>query len=256
MRASDVHANFYNGNPTNDNTIDRVLYSEAYGNTIWNDLVNQGLISPSAIGSYHQLQVVEYGNMHYRPAIQIGLGFRYDYDNQWGWLAHFDYSKLHAVGAFNLSSTNGTGILSNVGQYVTCAIAGAEERIYIDFGLSKKVRLENGFDLGFEFGASMNNTKVESNDMQIAGATYSILDRWNGESPSIYGYTYEYINQGGVGFGGFGSVNYSLTLPNHSAITAGYTLYYTKINLSKYESMGLQHMLFLRFDMNDFSFFD
>ena len=113
--ADDVTANFYSGRPGNANTIDLVLHSETYGYQIWYDLKTAGLIS-SAVGSKDELKVVEYPEMYYRIALQYGFGFRYDYSSGFGWLLRFDITKAEAIGAFNLSSTNGTGILSHNGQ--------------------------------------------------------------------------------------------------------------------------------------------
>ncbi|MBR4175976.1 MAG: hypothetical protein IKQ53_01035 [Bacteroidales bacterium] len=45
MRPGNFHANFYNGNPRNVNTLQRILYSETYGNSIWNNLTTQNLLA-------------------------------------------------------------------------------------------------------------------------------------------------------------------------------------------------------------------
>ncbi len=98
MRPGNFHANFYNGNPRNVNTLQRILYSETYGNSIWNNLTTQNLIG-SSVANYNQITVAEYGDMYYRMAFQLGMGFRYDYENTgWGWQVKFDYAKLHAQG--------------------------------------------------------------------------------------------------------------------------------------------------------------
>lgn len=249
------HANFYRGIETNANTIDRVMHSELYGTQIWTDLTEQNLIS-SAVANYQQLTVAEYGDMRYRMAIQVGMGFRYDYGNGWGWLLRFDYAKLNAYGAFLISARNNTGVLTNQGQYVQCAVSGQEKRINIDCGISRKFRLNNGFDIGLEVGAQLNNTKVVANDIQIAGRTYSILDVWGGEYPGVNSYSYEYINQGGVGYGGFVTLNFGLTLPSYSALTLAYTCYYNQITLEGYTAFAPQHLITLRFDLSGYHFFD
>lgn len=253
MFPSDRTANFYNGSEGNANTIYRVLHSERYGYPIWLALTDQNLIS-DAIGSYSQLAVAEYGDMNYRVGVQLQFGFRYDYAQGWGWLLKFDYTKLLATGAFLIDATNGTGILSNSGRYITCPIEGEEKRIFIDAGLSKRFRLDNGFDIGVEGGVNISNVKVESNDIQVANTVYNILDLWNGQSPSSYTQDYEYINQGGLGVGGFATVDFGLTLPDLTALTMGYTCYYTKINLQGYSQHAFQHLLFLRVDINNFDF--
>lgn len=253
MDASDRTANFYSGREGNANTVNRILHSQMYGPQIWTDLTELDLIS-SAIGSYQQLQVAEYGNMFYRLAVQLSLGVRYDYDNGFGWLVHFDYARLNALGAFLISSDNGTGILSNRDQYVRCGIAGQEKRIYIDLGLNRQFRLPNGLGLALQLGATAVNTSVHANDIQVAGTSYSILDVWNGHTPDAYSQMYPYVNQGGIGIGAFAGVSLGYTMDNFDAISLGYTFRYDKINLLGYELYCPQHLLTLRMDVANFSF--
>lgn len=257
--ANKKQAEFYSGRDGNANTISRILYSESYGNQIWDTLVNGGYISPSDIQNYDQLKVVEYGAMHYKLTYQIGLGIRYDWASGWGALLRFDYSKLTAVGAFNLSSTNGTGILQNVNQYIQCPIGGVENRINIDFGLAKRFYLNESFALEVDLGVNLNNLKVKESAMEIAGRSYSILDIWGGNSPSSYTGSYEYINQGGVGFGGFAGIALCYIIPGENSvgtIDLGYNCHYEKLNLQQYTGFAFQHAIFLRFNLNTFSFFD
>lgn len=251
--ADGVNANFYSGRPGNANTIDRVLHSETYGTRIWNDLKNDGWIS-DAISSYNQLQVVEQAEMYYKTSYQFGLGLRYDYSNGFGWLLRFDLMRLTAAGVFNLSSNNGTGILSGNHQYIPCAIMGKEDRINIDLALCKTVDLGGNLCFELDLGLNLNNAKVKDNIMEIDGGTYSILDVWNGQSPSSYTGSYEYINQGGLGWGVFMSGLVGYRIPTVGAIKAGYTCYHSKTNLKGYEAMGWHHSVFVRFEINNFSF--
>ncbi len=252
--ASDVNANFYSGRPENANTINRVLHSNSYGTQIWNDLRNDGLIS-SAIGSYSELQVIEYPEMYYRTSYNIGLGIRYDYASGFGWLLRFDMWRLEAIGAFNLSSNNGTGILSGNHQYIRCGMLGKEDRINIDLALTRTVDLGGNLCLELDLGLNLNNAKVKENLMEINGSTYSILDVWNGQSPSSSTGSYEYVNQGGLGWGVFMSGLVGYRIEGMGAIKAGYTCYHTKTTLKGYNSWGWHHSLFVRFEINNFSFF-
>ena len=251
--ADDITANFYSGRPENANTINRVLYSESYGYNIWYQLKEDGLIS-SAVGSKDELQVVEYGDMYYRTSLQYGLGIHYDYESGFGWLLRFDISRLEAQGAFNLSSTNGTGILTPNHQYIRCGLLGREDRINIDFAITRTVDLGGNLCLEIDLGASLNNTKVKENLMEIDGTNYSILDVWNGQSPSSYTGSYEYVNQGGLGWGVFmsGYVGYYMT--GLGSIKAGYTCHHSKTTLEGYSAAGWVHCLTVRFELNNFSF--
>jgi len=250
------HANFYNGQPSNVNNLTRILNSEAYGPTIWTHLTDQNLIG-SSIANYHQLTVAEYGKMYYRTALRYGVGLRYDFERHpWGWMAHFDYSKLNAVGVVLLNSGHNTSILSNVNAYVNCPIAGSEKRIFFDLGLFRKFPLRNGLSIEAALGGNINNTSVVSNDIMIGNLTYSILDVWDGEMPGATSYPYEYINQGGIGYGGFASLSFGITLPSHTALQVCYNFCYTQINLDGYEQFASHHTVSLVVALNNFSFFD
>lgn len=251
--ADKVTANFYNGSPENANTINRVLHSNTYGTQIWQTLVTQQLISPSAISNYSQLQVVEYGDMHYRISYQIGLGIRYDYASGFGWLLRFDIAKLNAIGAFNLSSNNGAGILGS-DPYIRCGILGQEDRINIDLALTRTVKLNSTLELELNLGASLINTKVQDNLMEVGGKAYSILDIWDGRTPDAGVGSYNYVNQGGIGYGVFMSAWLGYNIPSVGAIRAGYTCYQSKTVLEGYTAWGWQHMLGVRIEMNNFSF--
>ena len=255
FRPDNRHANFYNGSPSNVNTLERILYSETYGNQIWNNLTTQDLVG-DAVANYRQIKVAEYGDMYYRIAFQLGMGFRYDFErSNWAWQMKFDFAKLNSVGMVLLESGKGTVYLTNQDRYVDCPTAGTERRIFIDLGIIRKFKLRSGLDIELSLGADLNNTKVESSDIQIGGVTYSILDIWGGRSPSSYVASYDYINQGGIGYGGFASLAFGFTLPVGTAMTLSYTFYYNKVNLWRYESFAPHHAVKLNVAINNFSFF-
>lgn len=254
--ADDANANFYSGRENdNKNSINMVLHSNNYGTQIWNSLVNSQLIDANAISSYNQLQVVEYPEMYYRTSYQLGLGIRYDYSNGFGWLLRFDIWRLRALGAFNLSSTNGTGILSNNHQYIRCGMTGKEDRISIDFAITRTVDIGDNLCLEVDLGASVNNSRVKENLMEINGGSYSILNVWGGRTPDVGVGSYEYQNQGGLGWGVFMSGLIGYSIPGIGAIKAGYTCYHATANLEGYNLMGWHHSINLRFEINNFSFF-
>lgn len=249
-------ADFYSGKDGYPNKLKRVLKSELYGNQIWSSLVDQGLISPSAIQSYREFEVAEFPTMYYRLTYQLGVGFRYVYSNGWGWFARFDFSELTAAGQFMLSSNNGTGILGGH-QYVPCDIYGLEKRVMIDFAITKRIPLSQMLDLEVDAGVDINNTKVVENGMRIGGKNYSILDVWDGQSPYAGIGTYEYINQGAIGLGGFGAIALSYRVPM-GAFDFGYQYYYMQTKFRDFneeDCYAPQHTIFLRFNMNNFSFF-
>lgn len=250
--ADNYQANFYQGIPSNLNTIERILHSEQFGYYMWQDLTNQGLIS-SNIGNYRQLSIEEYGQMRYRLAIQLGMGMRYDFGRDWAWLLRFNYARLTAEGQFLLNSgRNNSVTLTNQDAYVVCPIMGKEKRILIDFGFSKRFALHDGQFLQADLGVSLNNTHVEANDILVAGRQYSILDVWGGQSPDAYTPAYDYLNQGGIGYGGFFTLAYGLRFPDGNSVLLHYTLYYSRTNLPGYTVFNPQNLFGLRFELAKF----
>ena len=253
--SSDATANFYSGRPTaTDKTggIYRIIHSNSYGHEIWQDLRTNRLIS-DAVGSEGEFIIAEYPQMYYRLSYQLGVGIRYDYESGFGWLLRFDLAKLRANGQWNLDATNGTGQLG-YDRYVPCGITGIEDRINIDFAITRSVALTDSLDLELDLGASLINTKVKDNLIIVNGHSYSILDRWNGNSPDVGVGSYEYINQGGIGYGFFASLLIGYQVPGLGALKIGYTCAQNRIVLQHYTAWGWHHSLGVRIEINNFSF--
>ena len=253
--SSDATANFYSGMPTaTDKTggIYRILHSNTYGHEIWQNLRTDRLIS-DAVGSELAFQVAEWPNMYYRLSYQIGVGIRYDYESGFGWLLRFDLAKLRAQGQWNLDATNGTGQLG-YDRYVPCGITGIEDRINIDLAITRSIALTKAVDLELDLGASLINTKVKDNIIIVNGHSYSILDRWNGNTPDVGVGSYEYINQGGIGYGFFASLLVGYQVPGIGALKIGYTCAQNRITLQNYTAWGWHHSLGVRIEINNFSF--
>ena len=252
--ASNTTADFYAGLPHNANTIERVLHSDTYGRPIWQSLVDQHLISPSSIGSHTALQVEEYPHMAYRLSLQYGLGVRYDYRSGFGWQLRFDIAQLQAIGAFNLGSSNGAGILGT-NQYIRCGMLGREDRITIDLSLCRRVDVGGNWSIEVDLGAQLLNTKVRENLMEVGGKAYSILDVWDGRTPDAGVGEYEYLNQGGIGYGVYAGVwlGYNVGV---GFLRLGYNCLQQYVNLEGYAAWGWQHAVGIRLEMNNFNLFE
>ena len=253
--SSDATANFYSGTPTATDKVGgiyRILKSNTYGREIWQNLRTERLIS-DAIGSEQDFIVAEYPHMHYRLSYQIGMGIRYDYESGFGWLLRFDLAKLRAQGQWNLDATNGTGQLG-YNRYVPCGISGIEDRINIDIAITRSVALTRALDLELDIGASLINTKVKDNIITVNGHTYSILDRWGGRTPDEGVGRYEYINQGGIGYGFFASVLVGYQVRGIGAFKIGYTCAQNRIVLQNHTAWGWHHSVGVRIEINNFSF--
>lgn len=255
--SSNNTANFYSGDTTATDKVGgirRILSSNTYGQEIWNNLKTDGYIT-DAVGDYRNLSVEEFPHMYYRISYQIGLGFRYDYESGFGWLLRFDLAKLRAQGQWLLSRDNGTGQLGS-DRYLRCGIVGQEDRINIDLALTHTVALTHALDLELNLGASLINTKVKDNIIIVNGHSYSILDRWGGRTPDVGIGSYEYINQGGIGYGFFASLLLGYQVQGIGALKIGYTCAQNRIVLQNYTSWGWHHSLGIRVEINNFNFFN
>lgn len=253
LMADSKQAAFYSGREDTPNRLYRVLRSEQYGNQIWTDLVDKGLISPSSVPSYSAFQVDEWATMDYKLAYQLGVAIRYGYNHGWGWRLGFDFAQLNATGQFLLSK----GVtMPGYDQYVVCGIYGKEKRILIDFAVTKRFKLTEKVGMELDLGFDLNNTKVSKNAMVIADRDYSILDVWGGQSPYTGAGSYEYVNQGGLGIGGLGAVMLSYDMKDYS-IDLAYTCYYMQTKFPGYnddDCYAFQHLVSLRFNLYRFSF--
>lgn len=252
--ASNNTANFYSGKEGNVNTIYRVMHSNTYGTQIYDYLTTQDYIS-DAVQNYSQLQVVEWPEMYYRTSYQIDFGLHYKYKSGLGWLLRFDLAKLTALGGFNVSTNNGTGILGGR-QYVPFNIMGREDRISIDLAITEQLELNRTTTLELDLGASLINTKVKKNMIGIDNKTWSIIDRWNGQTPDygVAAYDQE-ILQGGMGYGVFISALVGYQMPAVGAVKVGYTCAQSKTVLKGYTAWGWQHLLGVRVEMDNFDIF-
>lgn len=257
MFPSSKQAGFYSGRPENENTIRRVLYSQAYGPEIWSTLRDQGYLQ--GIGTYEEIKLADYPEMYYKIGYQIGLGLRYSYNGGWGWMLRAAYARLTAAGVFHLENRPGAGILTNKDQYITCGMYGLENRINIDLALTKRIPLSNNLQIEIALGIDLNNTKVKQNKMEIGGKYYNILNVW-GSSELYPGVgEYDYINQGGLGWGGFGSAAVSYAIKGIGSLDIGYTCYYTQTKFKGYNdgnAFAPQHIVYVRANIEKFSFWD
>jgi len=254
---SDRQSYFYDGRDERPNTIRRLMASPTYGEQIWNAIQNSDT-PMSGVGSYSEITIAEYPTMDFRLTYQIGLGIRYDYEAGWGWLLRFGYSRVTATGQFLINRTPAAGAMTNQGNYVVCDMFGQENRIFIDLGFDKRLRLGGGFELEIGAGVNVNNTKVQKQYMVVGGQVFSLLDVWGSDVVQVGAGTYEYQNQGKLGIGFFGSAALCYVVNGVGSIDLGYTLYRTQtryMGLDDADATALQHVVYLRMNLNNFSFF-
>jgi len=157
-------------------------------------------------------------NMHYSPALMIGLYAKYRYKNS-GFFLQFDFSKLTAKDVFTLSYYSSYIQMDSI---LTEPITGTEQRASIDLGYSYTFKSKSNVNPYIEFGVNLNSTKFGNNQIVIKGNTYSIAD------PRA---AIDNLNQGGIGFGGFAGSGIELVFNETVAIIPGFDFYVIKTKL-------------------------
>ena len=233
--ADRYHANFYNGADSNENKINFVLDNKYYRYEIRN-----------AIGDSFALVGMP-TNMKYDPAFCVGFSIKKKFNDHVGMFAQFNFARFKAKDFFTMkigAVPPGTTATENLRNY---PIWGKEDRINIDLGVSGEIKLADKIYGFLEGGLNINNTRVKENKISIENLEYSIIDVFNVKG-FIPGQTQENtIKQGGLGIGAFLSPGIQFRFNENVAIDLLGSIYYSKINLKKYDTFGLHYNVMLRF---------
>lgn len=239
----DYHpANFYNGNPENENSIDMVFNNYYYIQEIQNRL------------GYLIDTVTPYtlpGKVKYNPAMSVGFHFRYELAKNLAFFAQFTYVKLTASDAFLLHLRLPQNYSLDP-TYESCAIWGTEKRSMIDIGINRIFPLKDVMNLFVESGLHLNNTRVVENKIKIAGQDYSIVNIYGSQGyiPNAQQQTYE-VYQGGIGFGVFFTGGLKFVFNENLSVDPGVTFYWKEINLGNNDGFHPNFNPFIRFSFKN-----
>jgi hypothetical protein len=251
--ANNFSAQYYSGEPFNENNISYVL-----NNKYWYEEIQQELNSNRVYNTFDWLPPADYSSafaawksqydiqpgdkawwiyypleMKYDAAISPGFYAKYNFNNTTGVFLQSNYVELKTSGAFQLVIDTVT--YTSEPGFRTGFIRGKERRSTIDIGISKFYRTGEFTSIFIETGLHMNSTKVLESRIQIGKREYNIVDRYSsgGFVPNSNNYEYD-IYQGGIGFGIFLNGGLKFILNEQVSIDPGFSVYYKNLNLEGY----------------------
>lgn len=235
-------ADFYNGDPLNDNNVNFVLNNYYHVQEIQNRI---GYL----IDTVNPYSLPE--KMKYNTAMCIGFHFRYELAKNIAVFAQFNYVKLTASGIFLLNLHKPQNYSLDP-TYLECNIWGTEKRGMIDIGINRIFPLKEIMNLFVETGLHLNSTRVIENKIKIDGQDYSIVNIYGNQTYNSSGQqqTYE-VYQGGVGIGIFLSTGLKFVFNENLSVDPGLTFYWSEINLGKYDGFTPNFYPFVRFSFKN-----
>ncbi|MFH0865782.1 MAG: hypothetical protein V1904_06285 [Bacteroidota bacterium] len=177
--------------------------------------------------------------MHYSPAFLLGVYVKYTIENS-GIVMQFNFSRLKANDIFTISVDDPTNFSSDP-VYKQESIWGIEQRASIDLGYSYTFNPKSNYRPFVQFGANLTDTKYIDNKINIEGLEYSITN---------YYYSYQKIEQGGVGFGAFAGGGMNLIFSESISIMPTLNIYYTQAKMGELIKPRFNYTFFISVILN------
>jgi hypothetical protein len=238
-------ANFYNGNPSNLNSINLILSNYYYLQDIYrayNDTVSL----------YNGVEGLP-NNMKYTTNIMAGIYFESSIGRTGSLFIQFNFTQLTAKDAaiFKVGATSGSIAFPNL---IECPIWGKETRMNIDIGMTKRIPIIDKIDYYVGGGVNFNNTLVKENKIFIGNSEYSLINIY-GTIPYIPNTNMQIydVREGGIGFGAFLETGFKFKFGDLISVDPGVDIYWTKINFDGYKDFKPQFYPYIRFCFNKFA---
>jgi hypothetical protein len=177
--------------------------------------------------------------MKYNPSLLLGIYARYSIKN-FGFFMNFNMAKLKTKDVFTIQVLDSGNTLSQK-IYRQEVLTGSEQRSNIDLGITYAIPSKGKSKPYFELGCNISDTKYIDNKINIEGLDYSLTN---------YYYTYNKIEQGGIGMGIFGGAGIELNFNDYLTLDPGFNLYYTKIKLGNFNEFKLNSSVYVRLILN------
>lgn len=236
------HAAFYNGAPQNVNNINFVL-----DNYYWKENIKEILRTTVNRDSFMLSEYPQ--NMKYSVTMNVGFGFRYNYNPSWALNFQINVCKLTAKDFFTIEVFPAFDNQSK--SYLNYGIMGLESRTIIDLGLVRTFKTDKNIRPLLELGLNFNNTLVKEAYIVIEEQKFSTINIYGNRNyiPNSNNPEYQ-IRQGGIGFGAYGGAGLKWVFNNFLSLETVVYLYMSQINLEEYEGFGYHTSGFLRFVMS------
>ncbi|MDL2297040.1 hypothetical protein LJC68_04690 [Bacteroidales bacterium OttesenSCG-928-B11] len=241
-------ANYYNGSPQNENSLNYLFDNKYYYDQI-NELVksNHHYISDSVfLGELPQ-------DMRYNPAMAISFGFKYKLNKNWGISLYYSFAKVTATDLFLLTYKGETGNYHD--GYIEAHLVGKEARSMFDLSVSYIFHPSKIVKPFIDFGLQFNYVKVQRFFALIEDQEFELLDYYNGANyvPGVDMQKYNVIF-GGAGYGISASAGIKLAFNRYISIDPTFYLSASSFGLTGYKDIRLNYGAFIRVTMSDLVF--
>jgi hypothetical protein len=193
-------------------------------------------------------------NMRYNIAFMVGLCARYATDNQNAIIINVNAEKIKVTGNFTIETpVNPNSNQLNNGVN-TCAIAGSEQRMQIQFGYCRILGDRPRGNFFVEFGLNATLAKFDKNQIQVGSLIIDLTSPAaipGTYTPYATGYTTleaHYLR--GIGFGAFGVLGYNLTITKKWTVQLMYDPTYEKVNIGLNPRYRFNHACGIRMYYN------
>lgn len=184
-------------------------------------------------------------NMHYLPAIMVGLNLKFPLEKRGAFIFNLNGSKISLEGNFTITTLrpqNANPAMNNNIQ--TFAITGKEQRLQIQFGYQQIFGDENE-KLNFfgELGVNGTLTKFDQNMVYINGL---VIDLTNYVNQTAYPAPPPTRRPVGFGLGAFAGLGINLDMNKAFNLQLVYQLSHEKVNMGTSPTLKLQNGVGLR----------
>lgn len=246
--ANKFTANYYNGNPQNENSIDYLLGNKYYYDDI-NKLIKNAhqYVSDSVfLGELPQ-------DMRYKASMAVSLGFKYKFNKNWGISLYYSFTKLTATDIVTFVYKGEQGNIRN--DYIQEHLVGKESRSLFDLYVSYLFHPSKVVKPFVDFGFQFNYVKIPEFYALIEGQKFNLLDYYNGVNyvPGLDRQQYNTIF-GGAGYGMSFAAGVKLAFNRYISIDPTFYLSASSFNLTGYKDIRLNYGMFIRVIMSDLVF--
>ncbi|MEI8046303.1 MAG: hypothetical protein WCI92_02895 [Bacteroidota bacterium] len=230
-------ANYYNGNPWNENNAQFVMSNYTWYNEIFHSLQAHDTVYIDGLPQ----------NMHYTLTMQPGIYAQYSFNPELALIIEFNYMLLKTNDAISFKVDPLTHP-SDKNPSLLYPIRGAEERVYADIGLKRNYIVDKKLSYFAMGGLNVNSTKAKKCAFYVEDIEYSMVNNYVNGSYVPNGNSQTYgVYQGGIGIGMFAGGGLAFTFGNGIVLEPGITAHWLMVKLHGYQNMNPGAGAYVRF---------
>ena len=183
-------------------------------------------------------------NMHYNPAIMVGLNLKLPIERRGAFIFNLNASKINVGGVFTINTIRPPSVnpASNTNVY-TFPITGKEQRLLIQFGFQQIFGDDEKFNFFGEIGVNGTLAKFDQNTIYINGL---VIDLTQYVNQTLYPAPPPTRRPIGFGIGAFAGLGVNLDMNKKFTLQLLYTLSHEKVNIGTNPALKLQNGIGLR----------